>query len=79
MRNNIMLKIGAGASVALALIPKAFAQVSTTTTNTIVSDSLTTLTSILTTNLPLVIGFAVALIGVGLAWKYFRRFVGGRK
>jgi len=74
-----LLKVASGVGLGLALVPSAFAQVSTSTINTVVSDSLTTLTSVLTTNLPLVVGFAVSIIGLMLAWKYFRRFIGGRK
>ena len=59
----------------LSLVPVAHAQVTATTVNDIVDASLTTITSILTTNLPLVIGFAVSIIGLLLAWRYFRRFV----
>jgi len=79
MSNKFLVKVASVGTVGALLIPTAFAQVSTSTIDSVVTSSLSTLTSVLTTNLPLVIGFAVSIIGLMLAWKYFRRFIGGKK
>ncbi len=60
------------------MINIASAQVSTTTINTAVTDSLATLTTVLTTNVPLVVSFAVGLITLFFVWRLFKRFIKGR-
>lgn len=74
----MLVALGA-ASPFLLLAPNAHAQIASSTADTIVDSAVLNVTEILTTVLPTVAGLAASIIGVMLAWKYFRKFVGGRK
>ncbi len=65
-------------SILFGLIPVVDAQVASGTINTAVSDSISTVTDLLTTNLPLLIGFAISLIVFFFVWRLAKRFLKGR-
>jgi len=60
------------------LVPVAQAQVATATINTAVTDSISTVTSLLTTNIPLLVGFAISLIALFFIWRLVKRFLRGK-
>ena len=75
MRNKLI--VGASSvGMALALMPKAFAQLSTSTAQTIVDDQITALSDVAGANLPTIIGVAVLIALVFVAYRWFKKFTG---
>jgi len=75
MRNKLIAG-GATIGTALALIPNAFAQLSTTTAKDIVDAQVASLGTVAADNLPTIIGVAVLIALVFVAYRWFKKFTG---
>jgi len=47
-----------------------------TAITTSIASAVTAITSLMTSNLPVILGFFGLLVGLGLAMRYFKKFVG---
>jgi len=47
-----------------------------TAITTAVASAVASITDLMTDNLPVILAFAGLLIGLGLAWRYVKKFVG---
>ncbi len=62
----------------LLYVPIANAQVASSVIDTFVTDSRDSVTTVLTTNIPILIAFAVSLLVLWFVWRLAKRFLRGR-